>query len=71
MVSVCSRCCVTIFSSRGERLRSLNFGKSGYGQGQFISPCGVTVDGEGNILVAESPHSKVNNRRTIPHIGWY
>ncbi len=47
--------CVSIFSSSGERLRS--FGTYGSGQGQFINPCGVAVDGEGNILVADD-----NNR---------
>ena len=47
---------VTVFSLSGEKLRS--FGTRGSGQGQFDWPCGVTVDGEGNILVAD----RLNNR---------
>ena len=47
---------VTVFSPSGEKLRS--FGTRGSGQGQFDWPCGVTVDGEGNILVAD----RLNNR---------
>ncbi len=43
--------CVSIFSSSGEKLRS--FGTLGSGQGKFNEPCGVAVDGEGNILVAD------------------
>ena len=43
--------CVSVFSPRGEKLRS--FGTKGSGQGQFNSPRGVTVDNEGNILVVD------------------
>ncbi len=51
-----SRDCVSIFSSDGKKLRS--FGTTGSDKGQFKYPKGVAVDGEGNILVADS----VNNR---------
>ena len=49
--------CVSVFSPRGEKLRS--FGISGSGQGQFNSPTGVTVDGEGNILVADKGNHRI------------
>ena len=39
--------CVSVFSPSGKKLRS--FGTRGSGQGQFNSPKGVAVDGEGNI----------------------
>ncbi len=42
---------MSIFSSSGKKLRS--FGTRGSGQGQFKEPCGVAVDSEGNILVAD------------------
>ena len=49
--------CVTVFSTRGEKLRS--FGTEGSGHGQFKWPCGVTVDGEGNILVADTCNNHI------------
>ena len=42
--------CISVFSPSGEKLRS--FGTKGHGQ--LMSPRGVAVDGEGNILVADS-----------------
>ncbi len=53
MVTERSENCVSIFSSSGVQ----SFGISGSCQGQFIS--GVTVDGVGNILVADSNNSRV------------
>ncbi len=47
--------CVTVFKPSGERLRS--FGTRGSGQGQFKYPRGVAVDGEENVLVADSNSS--------------
>ncbi len=44
-------CCVTIFSSSGEKLRS--FCTRGSGWKQFRSPRGIAEDGEGNILVED------------------
>ena len=44
--------CISIFSSKGEKLRS--FGSYGSGHGQFSRPRGVAVDDDGNILVADS-----------------
>ena len=52
VVTEWGRHCVSVFSPSGEKLRS--FGTKGSGQGQFKCPCGVTVDGEGNILVADT-----------------
>ncbi len=54
--------CVTIFSSRGEKLRS--FGTPGFCQGKFHSPCGVTMDGEGNILVADCWNHRIQKLTT-------
>ncbi len=45
---------VSIFSICGKKIRSFN--TYGSGQGQFNAPCGVTVDGEGNILVVDNNH---------------
>ena len=43
---------VSVFSlSCGERLQS--FGTHGSGEGQFQSPGGVAVDGEGNLVVVD------------------
>ena len=47
-------CRVSVFSASGEKLRS--FGSRGSGQGQFEGPSGVAVDGEGNILTADTNH---------------
>ena len=46
--------CISIFSPTGEKLRS--FGSHGSEPGQFNQPSGVTVDGDGNIFVAECNH---------------
>ena len=46
-----NRCCISVFSPSGETIRS--FGTQGSGNGQFDRPNGVTVDGEGNILVTD------------------
>ena len=49
--------CVSVFSPRGEKLRS--FGTRGSGQGQFQYPAGVAVDGEGNILVVDQVNHRI------------
>ncbi len=49
--------CVSIFSPRGEKIRS--FGTRGSSQGQFKEPCGIAVDGEGNILVADRNKNRI------------
>ena len=49
--------CVSVFSPSGGKLRS--FGTHGSGQGQFDLPYGVTVDGEGNILVADTANRRI------------
>ena len=43
--------CISIFSPSGEKIRT--FGSRGSAQGQFNEPRGVTVDGDGNILVVD------------------
>ncbi len=57
IVTELSRDCVSIFSSDGKKLRS--FGTRGSDKGQFKSPRGVAVDGEGNILVADSDNKRI------------
>ena len=42
---------VSVFSPSGEKLPS--FGTHGSGQGQFLNPWGLTVDGEGCIYVTD------------------
>ena len=49
--------CVSVFSPRGEKLRS--FGTPGSARGQFKYPTGVAVDGEGNILVADQGNHRI------------
>ncbi len=57
MVAEESKHCVSIFSSSGEKLQS--FGTLGSGQEQLSYPCNVAVDGEGNILVADSNNHRI------------
>ena len=45
---------VSVFSSSGEGLRT--FGSHGSSHGQFKDPCGVALDGDGNILVGDKHH---------------
>ena len=48
---------VSIFSSKGEQIRS--FGSRGSGNGQFISPRGIAVDDNGDILVADAENYRI------------
>ena len=51
------RNCISEFSPSGDKLRS--FGTKGSGQGQFMRPCGVAIDSEGNILVADRDNHRI------------
>ena len=57
VVVECGGDCVSVFSPSGEKLRS--FGKHGSGQGEFNNPCGVAMDGEGNILVEDRKNHRI------------
>ena len=54
---ITERCCVSVFSPSGKKLRS--FGEFGSGQGEFQQPHGIAVDGEGNILVADLKNHRI------------
>ena len=56
----------SVFNPYGGKLRS--FGTHGSGEGEFQYPCGVAVDRDGNILVADyqPSYSKVHQRRPFP-----
>ena len=51
--------CVSVFSSTGEKIRSL--GSHGTGHGQFKRPFGVSIDDDGNILVVEYGNHRIQN----------
>ena len=49
--------CISIFSRSGSKIRS--FGTFGNGAGQFGCPCGVAVDEDNNIYVADSHNYRI------------
>ncbi len=57
--------CVSIFSSSGRKLRS--FGTLGSASGLFNYPCGVVVNGEGNILVATTTFRNSQQKASSSH----
>ena len=57
MVAESSAHCISIFSPIGEKLQL--FGSKGCQSGQFNEPCGVTVDDDGNILVADAGNNRI------------
>ncbi len=69
VVTEWKRHCVSIFSSSGEKLRS--FGTRGSGQRQYIYPFGVAVDGEGNILIADSNNHRIQKFTAEGQLCWY
>ncbi|MCG8624213.1 MAG: 6-bladed beta-propeller, partial [Proteobacteria bacterium] len=48
---------VSIFNSKGEKIRS--FGSQGSGNGQFKSPHGIAVDDGGDILVVDLENDRI------------
>ena len=57
--------CVSVFSPNGEKIRS--FGSKGSAHGQFWRPRGVTVDGEGNILVVDGWNHRIQKLTADGH----
>ena len=57
VVTEVDRDCVSVLSPGGEKHRS--FGTRGSGQGQFKYLCGIVLDGEGNILVADCRNHRI------------
>lgn len=50
--------CVSVFiSPRGKKLFS--FGRKGSGVGEFISPNGIALDGEGNVIIADPDRHRI------------
>ena len=49
--------CISIFNSKGEKIKS--FGSQGSGNGQFNSPEGVSVDDGDNILVSDYGNNRI------------
>jgi len=51
IVSDCGSSCLKLFDSSGKFLRKI--GEEGAADGQFRDPCGLCIDGHGNILVCD------------------
>ena len=49
--------CISVFNREGKKLFS--FGTQGSGNQQFGFPCGITVDENDNIYVADSTHHRI------------
>ena len=64
---------VSIFSPKGEKLRS--FGTHGSNVGEFSLPCGVAVDDDDNILVADGRNDRIQkftaDGKFIASVGKY
>ena len=57
IVSESTKHCISVYSTRGEKIRS--FGTQGSGEGQFESPRGLTLDDTGNIVVADYNNHRI------------
>ena len=62
IVVECGGNCVSIFSSKGEKIHS--FGSNGVGNGQFREPCGVAVTDNGDILVVDGGNNRIQRFST-------
>jgi tripartite motif-containing protein 2/3/tripartite motif-containing protein 71 len=65
--------CISIFSPTGDKLGS--FGSKGSGPGQFNEPSSVTVDDDGNILVADTMNNRIQkftpDNKYITSVAFY
>ena len=63
--------CVSIFNSKGEKVRL--FGSCGAGNGQFSQPHGIAINDSGDILVADGGNHRIQkfsaNGRFITAVG--
>ncbi len=62
VVTEASKHCVSIFTSRGKKIRT--FGEQGSGRGQLYYPRGVAVDEEGSVLVADGSNDRIQKYTT-------
>ena len=49
--------CISIFSPQGELIRC--FGKTGSEPGMFNSPCGITMNTRGQIVIADTHNQRL------------
>ena len=65
-------CSILVFTNTGAYLGQ--WGTSGTGPGQFLSPIGITVDGLGNVFVADTNNSRIqvfgDNTTPTQSISW-
>ena len=55
----CSNCCVSVFTCEGKFLTS--FGTRGAGPGQFKNLCGIAVDKNGVVYVADTGNNRLQS----------
>ena len=71
IVTELNRNCVSIFSSAGEKVKTL--GSLGSGNGQLVNPEGVALDADDNIIVADYNNCRIqkfsSDRNFITAVG--
>ncbi len=48
---------IRVFNEHGQQIRE--YGKRGTEEGEFEYPCGVAIDANGNIVVADRDNSRI------------